>query len=153
MSKNLILFIVLVIATVALCSPPRERRNHTYKYERYNQTRMENQTERRWRYHERRFREGRAKRHPFLFGIAAIVGIISVIFIIKKALKKIKENLYKEVKEMLMADFQKQNNVNAYQSFMGNDQMIQSRPIEYKPTVVPQDLTRSTFDRVQYLFV
>ena len=152
MSKNLLLFIVLVIATVALCSPPRERRmNYTKRYERYNETRMENQTERRWRNDQGSYRHKR--RHPFIFAIAAIVAILAVICIIRKALKKIKENLYKEVKAMLMADFEKQNNVNTYQSFMANPQMIQNRPIQYKPTVVPQDLTKSTFDRVQYLFV
>ena len=152
MSKNLLLFIVLVIATVALCSPPRERRmNYTKRYERYNETRMENQTERRWRNDHESYRHKR--RHPFIFAIAAIVAILAVICIIRKALKKIKENLYKEVKAMLMADFEKQNNVNTYQSFMANPQMIQNSPIQYKPTVVPQDLTKSTFDRVQYLFV
>lgn len=154
MSKNLFLFIVLIIATVALCSPPRDRRmNYTKRYERYNETRMDNQTERRWRNDQGSYRHRR--RHPFIFGIAAIVAIIAVICIIRKALKKIKENLYKEVKAMLMADFEKQNTVNTYPSFMGNPQMIQNNPIhiQYKPTAVPQDLTKSSFDRVQYLFV
>ena len=152
MSKNLLLFIVLVIATVALCSPPRERRmNYTKRYERYNETRMENQTERRWRNDQGSYRHKR--RHPFIFAIAAIVAILAVICIIRKALKKIKENLYKEVKAMLMADFEKQQTVRPSHSFVADAPLIPPRPIQYKPTVVPQDLTKSTFDRVQYLFV
>ena len=106
--------------------------NYTKRYERYNETRMENQTERRWRNDQGSYRHKR--RHPFIFAIAAIVAILAVICIIRKALKKIKENLYKEVKAMLMADFEKQNNVNTYQSFMANPQMIQNSPIQYKPT-------------------
>ena len=91
-----------------------------------------------------------------LIAILAIAIILPTIYAAVKLFNKFyndtKQKLYQEVKAMLQSDFNQNNNV---YSLCGrvDDQLVYQKRSQYNIPRYAQEMNKSSFDRVQYLFV
>ena len=87
-----------------------------------------------------------------LIAILAIATIYIAVKLFNKCYNDTKQKLYQEVKAMLQSDFNQNNNV---YSLCGrvDDQLVYQKRSQYNIPRYAQEMNKSSFDRVQYLFV